>query len=235
MPGYTYELYDNDTNNLINNTTTVAMGTTFSNIGVGDYKVVVKDNGIIQTQCEELVSFSEPDLPSITVSGESPTCFNQTGSATLYPQDGSGNGDSTIEWKDSNGSIILTGDTQIFNLYAGDYEVTYTDSLNQSVTEGFTITEPPAITITPSVISGSTGYEVSFTINGGTPPYYVDLYDYDYITNPSDAPIDELNDISAGSHTFIELISLSKQGVNAAVIDITDDNGCNKEQYINLP
>ena len=235
MPGYTYELYDNDTNNLINNTTTVAMGTTFSNIGVGDYKVVVKDNGIIQTQCEELVSFSEPDLPSITVSGESPTCFKQTGSATLYPQDGSGNGDSTIEWKDSNGSIILTGDTQIFNLYAGDYEVTYTDSLNQSVTEGFTITEPPAITITPSVISGSTGYEVSFTINGGTPPYYVDLYDYDYITNPSDAPIDELNDISAGSHTFIELISLSKQGVNAAVIDITDDNGCNKEQYINLP
>ena len=235
VPGYTYELYDNDTNNLINNTTTVAMGTTFSNIGVGDYKVVVKDNGIIQTQCEELVSFSEPDLPSITVSGESPTCFNQTGSATLYPQDGSGTGDSTIEWKDSNGSIILTGDTQIFNLYAGDYEVTYTDSLNQSVTEGFTITEPPAITITPSVISGSTGYEVSFTINGGTPPYYVDLYDYDYITNPSDAPIDELNDISAGSHTFIELISLSKQGVNAAVIDITDDNGCNKEQYINLP
>lgn len=232
---YTYELYDSDTNNLLQQVTTSNLGTTFSNLDVGNYKVVVKDSGTIQTQCEELVSLSEPDLPSITVSGESPTCYGLNGSATVYPQDGNGTGDSTIEWKDSDGNIILTGDTQIFNLVDGDYEVTYTDSLGQSVTEGFTITEPPAITITPSVISGSTGYEVSFTINGGTPPYYVDLYDYDYITNPSDAPIDGLNDISAGSHTFIELISLSKQGVNAAVIDITDDNGCNKDQYINLP
>lgn len=235
IANYTYELYDNDTNNLLKTDTSSNKNYTFDNLGVGNYKVVVKDGGVIQTQCEQLLSIIEPDLPTITVTTQNIECFGETGSATLTAKDGSGTGNSTIEWKDSTGNVILTNSTQISNLSYGVYEVTYTDSLGQSVTEGFTITTPPSIYISPTVVSGSTGYEVSFIVNSGTPPYNVDLYDHDSINNPISGPVESINNITAGSHTFSYLIPLNKKGTNAAVIEVTDNNDCNLETYINLP
>ena len=231
IPPYTYELEDSSGTIISQQSPTVSTSHTFTGLIADSYLVRVLDSSTIQTECEQFVLINEPNLPTVSVTKIDVDCFgSNNGSATGIIQDTNGGGNTQIEWEYPDGSTV-TGTTNIFNLGPGSYTLTYTDSLGQVVDNQFTIDEPSDITIDPIILSGSSGYVVSFTVNGGTEPYDAKLYDYDSTTTPGLPPIQILSDINAGLNTFA--VFTAPPGVG--VIDITDSNGCNKELIIDLP
>jgi hypothetical protein len=232
---YIYVLYDDNTNVIIDNQTTNQTNITYTDLSANDYGITITDSSSTPTRCEQVVTISEPDGPNINVTSTDPSCWGGKGSATIFPQDGSGTGDSTIEWKNSDGDIISTGNVQIFGLSPGDYEVTYTDSLDQSVSKGFTISQPERLRVDSyDVVSGSTGFEVSveFEADANSSPYTLKLYDYDSINTTGNGPI-ETQVITSLTYTFQNKINKNKEG-GIGVIEISDNKGCNAEKTINI-
>ena len=141
---YTYELY-NSVGNLLQSIITPNTTHEFTNLVSGTFDIVVTDSSTIQSGCQQYVVLTEPDLPTISMTGTSITCYGgNDGSAYASILDTNG-GNTTIEW--SNG---VTGTTEIFNLSVGTYDITYTDAIGQVVTSSYSVTQPPSdVVITP--------------------------------------------------------------------------------------
>ncbi|UPZ14704.1 T9SS type A sorting domain-containing protein [Flavobacterium humidisoli] len=116
---------------------------------------------------------------------------SNTGSASVVPSGAPG--PFTYVWSPSGGN----GDTAT-NLIAGDYSVTITSSNGCSIVKNFTITEPTAITITPSqtnvTCNGGSNGSASVTVTGGTGTYT-------YAWSPSGGTAAAANGLSAGTYT----------------------------------
>ena len=145
-----------------------ATDATATGLATGVYSVLVTDGN----SCSR--TFNNISVGSVTVINPNPTQVNvscnngNNGSATVTPVGGSGT--YTYLW--NNGATTAT----LSNLAQGNYSVTITDSFSCSVTQAFTITEPPALVasqaalINPSCNNGANG-SATVAVTGGTLPY----------------------------------------------------------------
>jgi hypothetical protein len=140
---------------------------TASNLAAGAYQVTLTDaNGCID---DTSVIVTEPTPVTVVTSGSMTRCFGgNDGSAGAIA--GGGTPGYTYLW--SNGD---TGANTTNSLGAGSYTVTVTDANGCVTTGSATVTEPPAINLTPTAFdadcAGSPTGSVSLAVNGGTPGY----------------------------------------------------------------
>jgi len=143
---------------------------TIEDLPPGDYDVTVTDdNGCTSEETVTVNEFVCPDL-SLESSQFDNTCYNECDGEITITNVINGVAPFTYVWSDGQ-----TGQTA-YELCAGDYDVTVTDSKNCSVvSETFTITEPEELTATTTT-TGETYNDAedgTATVNadGGNPPY----------------------------------------------------------------
>ncbi|MCF8370647.1 MAG: T9SS type A sorting domain-containing protein [Bacteroidales bacterium] len=180
-PGYSYAWYPN-----------VSTGTNAINLGPGLYKVTVTDTkGCTATaQC----TITEPPLLTVAMTKTNVICNGDAnGTATATP--GGGTPPYSYNW-----STVPPSTTQtISNLAPGIYTVTVTDAKGCTTTGSVTITQPPALGGTVTVINvtcpGGNDGQATANIVGGTPPY---TYTWDGVAGGM-----VKMGLSAGLHTLV--------------------------------
>lgn len=188
-PGYTYLWSNGDVNQTANN------------LAAGTYTVTVTDaNGCSSFTTVTVTTMNGPATTSSVLSNVD--CNgNSTGSATTTPS--AGTPGYTYSWIPVGG----TGQTAN-NLPAGTYTVIVTDANGCTIPDVVTISEPPAIVLTPSqtnlLCSGGTNGSATVTPTGGTPGY-----NYSWNTVPVQNT-QTANNLSAGTYQCT----------------VTDANGC---------
>ena len=155
------------------------------------------------------VNVTVPTLPTAAITVDNITNVdcngNNSGRATVTPTNGTD--PYTYLW--SNGQKAQTAS----NLIAGNYSVTVIDANGCSTTADVTITEPQQLALdsmpasTPVDCHGNATGKASFTLQGGTTPYYVTLNGETKIGDDSTFFFDNLE---AGTYTAT----------------IKDDNNC---------
>ena len=181
--------------------TTVSTGQAANNLIAGSYLVTVTDaNG-----CTDNINviITEPNPLAVVATPVDADCFGaNTGSASVAVLGGTA--PYAYQWTD--GALQQT-DTA-FNLLAGSYDVTVTDSLGCTFTiTGIIINEPTQIVLNSSTVSSTCGNangSASVVVGGGTPNYT-----YAWNTVPAQATATASN-IVAGNYVVI----------------VTDANGC---------
>ena len=135
--------------------------------------------------------------------------------------------DYVFEWLASNGGILNQSDQEdIFNVPAGTYTLSITDSINCSRSFDYVLSEPDSLSIDPilsdfnnfniSCFNGSNGW-ITLQPDGGVVAI---PYNYSW-TGPGaglQASIEDQADLSAGVYNVV----------------LTDDNGCNENWDITL-
>lgn len=177
-------------------------GSTADSIGglcAGAYTVTVTDS----TGCTAVfnVTITEPAPIVLSFSTTNVTCNGECdGEVTVTPSGGSS--PYTYSWNDPSNQTTATADS----LCPGQYIVTVTDANGCSSVDTATITEPPALALTDSVIDASCGGtcdgEAYVNVTGGTPGY-------SYLWNNS-ATTSGITGLCAGTYT----------------VTVTDANGC---------
>jgi gliding motility-associated-like protein len=173
-------------------------GSTASGLIAGSYTCTVTDaNG-----CTATASATVTEPPALTISGTSTdvNCFgNATGTASVAV--GGGTPVYSYSWAPSGG----TGPNEV-GLIAGNYTCTVTDNNGCIITQSFTITEPPQLTLAVAGFNvscfNSCDGQVVVIPSGGVPNYNFSWNTG--CTSPS------CSNICAGSYT----------------VDVTDANGC---------
>jgi Secretion system C-terminal sorting domain/SprB repeat/Ig-like domain CHU_C associated len=129
-----------------------------------------------------------------------------TGSATVTPNGGTS--PYTYLWSNGGTTATITG------LTAGTYTCTITDNANCTKQQNFTISQPTAISSSiasqtnVSCFGGNNG-AATVSVTGGVP-------NYTYSWSPSGGNMATATGLSAGTYTC----------------NITDDNGCTKQQSV---
>lgn len=149
-----------------------------------------------------LLAFSAP-AHAVTVTGTlvNVACHGGATGAVIVNVSG-GTPPYTYSWSHS-----ATNYSTVTGLSAGTYTVTVTDAVSATANRSFTITEPPALAASTSVIhvaihGGSTG-AASVNVSGGTPGYT-------YSWSPSGGYTSSATGLSAGTYT----------------VTVTDANAC---------
>ncbi len=139
-----------------------------TNLGAGTYVVTVND----ANSCSKTISvtITQPTAITVTPSQANVLCNGaSTGTATATVTGGTTPPAYTYTW--SNGQTS----NPAINLAAGSYTVTVKDGNNCTKTQSYTITQPVAITITPSQVnvacSGGSNGSATATVTGGIAPY----------------------------------------------------------------
>ncbi|MET0635357.1 MAG: SprB repeat-containing protein, partial [Chitinophagaceae bacterium] len=133
----------------------------------GNYSCYITDAGGCESFAQ--VTISEPVQLTVVPSYTNVSCSGQAdGSATVAVSGGTG--PYTYSW-----SPAVSTDENAYNLAAGTYTCTITDAGGCSVTETFNITEPDALTVTPSIAGltcpGGGNASVTLNVTGGTGSY----------------------------------------------------------------
>ncbi len=120
-------------------------------------------------------------------------------------------------------------ETNVFeNLEPGNYDVIVQDELGCFEVFDFEITEPEQVlinivsdTIIPEICDGDINGSFSIEIQGGTPPYSLNLDDYngDYITGEIDQTFFDFENLGGGNH----------------IVYVRDSVGCESEWIITFP
>jgi hypothetical protein len=184
-------------------------GATASGLTAGTYTCTVTDaNGCTATQ-----SFTITQSTALVVTPASQTnvsCFGgSNGSAAINTPTG-GAGGYTYDW--TPGTPTGDGTTSVTGLTAGTWTCTVTDANGCTRTQNFTVTQPPAISVTPvsqtniACNGGSTGAAAINTPTGGAGGY---TYDWSPGTPTGDGTT-SVTGLNAGTYT----------------ITVTDANGC---------
>ncbi|MEW6468295.1 MAG: choice-of-anchor L domain-containing protein [Bacteroidota bacterium] len=189
-------------------TTPVQTTQTATGLTAGTYTVTVTSSNGCTAQ--QVVTITQPPALSLTSSQVNLLCNAQcNGSATVNVSGGTPG--YTYAWSPSGGNGATAG-----NLCAGNYICTVTDANGCSITQSFTITQPPALSasiignINPSCFGGSNG-SAAAQATGGTP-------NYTYSWAPAGGSGATGTGLSAGSYTCY----------------ITDANGCTTTTTVTL-
>lgn len=180
-------------------------GTQLSGVSAGSYTLVVTDaNGCTASNP---VTISQSSQLQLTISSNNPSC-NGSLNGSAGAQVSGGMGPYTYAWSSGQTGANATG------LAAGNYSLQVTDVNGCTASAGFSLSNPPALTLSMSsqdvaCNSGSTG-SASVTANGGTPPY---TYAWS----------------NGGSG-----ISISNLAAGAYTVQVTDANGCNSSQSVQI-
>ncbi|MFM7725298.1 MAG: SprB repeat-containing protein, partial [Flavobacteriales bacterium] len=163
--GYTYTWY--------NGSTVISTTDSYFATAPGNFKVIVQD-ALFRSCPSDTV-----DVPvalaniAIATTSTNASCFNfNNGTATADVTGGTP--PFSYEW--TSGATVVSNSQTATNLGVGTYSVTVTDAGGCANTSSVTITDPPALTITPQVITNvgcngeSTG-GIQVDVNGGTLPY----------------------------------------------------------------
>ncbi|SEB38501.1 Por secretion system C-terminal sorting domain-containing protein [Tenacibaculum sp. MAR_2009_124] len=207
--GYTYVWKDSLGNTMANSTNLL------SNIGAGDYQLIVTDAaGCVSTSTYVI---TEPEKLEVQVEEIGISCNGEQG--TLSSVVTGGVAPYEYLWKDDSGNTIST-DTFI-EVFAGIYNV-YIKDRNNNITELTTIhlTEPPVlkfgnISIENVLCYGADTGSIDVEVLGGVPPY---TYNW--------------------SHTAQNQASLSNLVSEVYSLVVIDQNGCsisNSEITISQP
>ena len=182
--------------------------TTASNLEAGTYFVTVTDGNNCSTDTS--FTITAPDSIEINATESDVLCFGEnTGSISTSATGGSGN--YIYEWSDNSSS------SDLFNIAAGNYNLTVSDGTGCIEEESFTIDQPAsALVITNTTSVGSNGNdcsgELSVTAQGGTGSY---LYNWNDPTNSTDSLV---SDLCPGSYN----------------VTITDANGCTTDTTLTI-
>ena len=180
---------------------------TASGLAVGNYTVTITDNNGCTTT--RGFTITQPTAMSITTSKTDVACNGgSTGVATVNVTGGVP--PYAYSWSPSGGTAAsATG------LTAGTYTVTITDAASCTATRTFTISQPTAISVTPSqtnvACNGGTNGTASVAVTGGTPGYT-------YSWAPSGGTAATATGLAAGTYTCT----------------ITDANACTKTQTFTI-
>jgi hypothetical protein len=181
--------------------------TAVTGLTAGSWTCTVTDaNGCTATQ-----TFSITQPPVLALSGAAQSnvsCFGgNNGSATVAPSGGAGG--YSYNWTPGNptgdGTVTVTG------LTAGTWSCTVTDANGCTATHTFNITQPTAITATPTLLTnvncnGGNNGAISLLVGGGSPGY-----SYNWTPgNPTGDGTPSVTGLTAGVWTC----------------NITDANGC---------
>lgn len=196
----------------------------FTELVAGTYVV-----SVVSGDCDETsapITITEPSAPlEATYNINNVSCSgNDNGSLEIIATGGTG----IIKYAISP-QLNQFFDTNIFeNLAPGNYDVIVQDELGCYLTFNFTITEPTPVLITivadsmfPEVCEGDGLGEFSIDISGGTPPYSVNLDNYDgvYFTGTITQTEFDFTGLGGGDHTVF----------------IRDAEGCESEWNITFP
>lgn len=140
-----------------------ATAASISNLSAGTYMLTVTDtNGCKGTVSQTL---TDPDPVTIAAFPENPKCNGEATGSITADVDG---GTDPYQYLWSNNAATAT----INNLNAGTYTLTVTDANGCTGTSSQTLTNPPAIQITPGTIvhpgQGQNNGSISTTVSGGT-------------------------------------------------------------------
>ena len=221
-PGpYQYQLVSaagSTTSPLTSNTSFV-----FNNLNAGFYTVNILANG---QPCESIQNvISEPNPISIIGSINNVLCCGAAEGAISTIVSG-GTSPYSYFWTTNNGNIPMGQNTfpnlgspiNPFGLIAGSYHLQVTDANGCSDTATFTITENCFTPTLDSVVNTPCeGGSVFFTFNGGTGPYYSELYLNGLICNSLGSELEEQMSVNG-------LIS------GVYILNLTDATGCSNSQ-----
>jgi len=174
-------------------------GATASGLCAGTYTCTIHDaNGCLITQT---YTITQPVVLTATQSQVNVTCNGGcNGSATVTASGGTPA--YTYAWAPSGGNAATAS-----SLCAGTYTCTITDSHGCVITKIFTITQPPALTVTGTQVNvscnGGCNGSATVTAGGGTPAYT-------YAWTPSGGNAATASSLCAGTYTCT----------------ITDSHGC---------
>ena len=174
---------------------TDATGLTIDNLSAGTYQAIVRDSN----RCISSHTITLDTVMMITTQTtvHNVLCNGQNTAAIEMAVFG---GKPTYNYNWSTGATT----SNIYNLTAGTYSVTITDSVGCTKAEDFNITEPTAFTasFTQQNVNLTTAGSINVTTIGGTAPY-----NYSWSTGTT---TEDLNELAIG---FYE-------------VGITDANGC---------
>jgi hypothetical protein len=196
-PGYTYDWTPG---------TPTGDGTTsITGVGAGTYTVTVTDaNGCTASQS---FTITEPTAISFTAASQTNIACNG-GATGAFAVNGATGGTSAFTYDWAPGTPTGDGTTSVTGLTAGTYSVTTTDANGCTASISFTITEPAALSITPTSqtnvsCNGGANGAASIFVNGGTPGMT-------YSWSPTGGTNANASGLSAGTYT----------------VTVTDANGC---------
>ncbi|MEO5571908.1 MAG: gliding motility-associated C-terminal domain-containing protein [Bacteroidia bacterium] len=183
---------------------------TISGISAGTYTVTVTDShGCKEDTVTIVINPNGPAISGVVITNVK--CFGDlTGSINITVN----NGTLPYSYLWSNTFPTVTSQ-DLINVGAGLYSVTVTDAFNCTVTQNYTITQPPDIVIsffiTPPSCNSSNGSVIA-TVTGGTGSL---TYTYSWNTGQT---TNSLSNLPAGSYTFT----------------VTDANLCKDSSIANL-
>jgi hypothetical protein len=212
-PGpYQYQLVSaagSSTSPLSSNTSFV-----FNNLNAGFYTVNILANG---QPCESVQCvISEPNPILIAGTVNNVQCCGAANGAVVIAVSG-GIAPYYFQWNGSNNFISTS--QNIVSLPSGQYSVQVTDGNGCSDTVTYTITEPDCFTpsLDSVVNTPCQGGSVYYTFNGGTGPYYSELYLNGLVCN------------SLGSEQE-EQLSINGLISGVYILNLTDATGCSNSQ-----
>lgn len=192
-----------------------AAGTaTIANLTPGVYNITVTDANGCESTCSFTIAGANCAL-SIVVDGAISPCFGAM-NGSIFVTAFNATGNLAYDWNIDS----LDGQADSQTLPAGFYAVTVTDDAGCTATGSITLSTPPAVTITPTVLSPASGPGfadgvVEIAYGNGPAPYILVVYglNNDTLYNVANLPangVDTLTNVPAGQF----------------FINLYDSNGC---------
>ncbi|MFL5752667.1 MAG: T9SS type A sorting domain-containing protein [Bacteroidia bacterium] len=163
---------------------------TATGLSAGNYSCTITDANNCTTQ--QTFNITEPSTLTASTSQVNAACNGgASGSATINASGGSGS--YTYSWSPSGGTAATAS-----GLIAGTYTCIITDANGCSISKTFTITQPPALSVSGASINascfGGSNGSATVAVAGGTPAYT-------YSWSPSGGSTANAQGLSAGGYT----------------------------------
>lgn len=186
------------------NGTSYQSSPSFTALAGGNYNVYAKDS--LGCVVSEPVLLHEPTALHLNASVSNVSCAGGNNAVIDVSVTG-GIASYIFTW--SNGANT----EDLFNLFAGTYELTITDANGCYISDSYTITQPVLPIIVNGAVTGSTGNDgaLDITITGGMPPYIVVWSNGEFT--------EDLTALAPGTY----------------ICQVTDSNGCATSNAFTVP
>lgn len=202
----------------------------FSSLSAGTYQILVKDsNGCIAPAGEQTVTLTEPATTTSFIANIIAPTENNVNNGQISVTASGGTFPLTYNWVNTANPSVSIGTTNSINaLFAGSYSLTTTDANLCTKSETFTLTNPPLLVptlslVTPVRCNGESTAKLLVTIAGGVPNTTSPFYTVSWKKNG--------NTIFAPFPEYDNVINL---GVGFYEVSVTDANNVSKTATYNI-